>query len=665
MRLLFLRFKLAGILIPLVLLMLTACQAEGVDLPETAASSDDLTVKCTTLIPEMGMANTRGDFGDTPAENLKLTVFEFELGEDAAHSFLSNIYDATLTSSSAVANEGVSVTFKFTLKAAGTPKVLHLMVADQHLTAGFGSVASVLPAISVGTPKNDYWTPSAKEAYWGKVEFDEGFTYIDDFGNPALKDGVADKLKNVPMIRNFAKLSVDASGLDNFKLLGFEIINVPTSGTVAPWDQEELDTPELLEVNEAGRRVMKSYSDIDYPGILPGMAQFVNTEVEAKSWSDDDEAHMANTSARYLYEHPYESTRRTYILIQGEYLNLQGEWKRGFYKIDIGRRNDDGSFNYYNIIRNIHYKVKIEYVHAEGSTTLADAINRAPFNNLMASTETASMLNVSDGENILFVNATNHIIINNDKPIEILYRYQNLSGNPENAGTPQTVNLKIGNVIDSFTEEEEVTDELGLKWMKIEITPKEPSDITQRQSFSIVDGKGLGRTINLVLRKPWSYAPIKVGEEAETAIINRGIASLYSLPAESQSISAKAGEPFTVYFNLPNGLPESIFPLEFSIQAKNQAIENNKIDNMVVSTGSSLFNPAATAISYIKTVTYAEYSYQYLSDTSNDLDISTPNTNHTVRCRFLTIIPGTEEGEIRVHNSYFIPDASVKVVREN
>lgn len=649
------------LLCAMLILAMTGCQSDEIA-PSDKDTSGGLTVTCSVLLPDMGKASSRGSLGDTPGESLKLTVLEFDLGVDAAHSFLSNIYEAEPTSPTNVNNGGI-VNFKFTLKAAGTPKVLHLLIADKIFTPGFGSMASILPGIDVGAAKNDYWTTATKEAYWGCVEFPDGFTDLDAYGNPTLKDGVQEKLTNVPVIRNFAKLSVTLDeNVSNFRLLGFEIVNMPTAGTVAPWEQSTLSVPQLLATNESGAiakpYAMKKFSDIHYGGIIAGSAQFVNTEVEAKSWT----AGNMTTAARYIYEHPYESTRRTYIIVHGEYCTDQSDignpdkWKKGFYKLDIGMRNSDGSFNYYNIIRNIHYIIKIQSVSAKGSPSVQDAIRRAPFNNLTASTETASMLNVSDGENILYVNATRHIIINTE-PVTILYKYVNINGNADNMGTPTTVGLKAGDVIESYTEAVESTENAG--WMEIKIQPKEPTDITARQSFSIMDGRGLGRTINLVLRKPWEFAKI---EGEQTAVINNGSNNDYSWP--SQAISNQAGEAFSVYFNLPNGLPETIFPLDFVIQSKNQGIENNKIDNMVVTTGSSLFNPDATAIAYIKTVSYAEYSYKYIGDESSDLDVNAPNVNHTIRCRFLTINAGSEPGEIKIHNPYFGTDASVTFNRD-
>ncbi len=468
-------------------------------------------------------------------------------------------------------------------------------------------------------------------------------------------------MQNVPLIRNFAKITVTTTA-SGFELLGFELVNVPTSGTIAPWNQKTLSIPELLNGS-----TMKDYStitdDLKYPGIIPGATQFRNTEVEAKAWVDGVNSPLRSSLARYVYEHPYESTRRTYLIINGIYNGAQG-----FYKVDIGNIGADGTFDYYNIIRNIQYNVVIQSVNAVGEKTVEEAIARAPFNNLMAATETSSMLNVSDGNNMLIVNDTNHIIVDESETIDILYRYiTDVTGSKTESNDFEglkAVGLEAGPVIKSVSGPQTYTDPSGAKWVKYTITPNTPTVDVKKKDFSIIDGQGLGRIIHLILRTPWQYAPIVANGHEYLATIATGHNDSYQ--GAPQVISAQAGQELTVYFNLPDGLPESMFPLEFQLESKHQGIENNKMGTLLVSTGASLFDPDRIAISYIKTLSYAEYCYNYVAtDTSNDVDINSPNTKHTVRCRFLTITAADDnDAEIMIYNPYFSPNATVQFTRQ-
>lgn len=638
----------------------TSCTNEAPEVPGTGQiSGDEIVVQGALTLPDMSVSVSRGLFGPTVADSdLKLTILEFDKGADDSHSFLSHVYKAEIMTATNVGNN-VLVKFKVTIYKSDSPKILHLMLADDYVSTQFGSVATVLPSLYVA---------DRREAYWGTVEFPDGYNTTDSEGSVTLNPDVKSKLTAVPMIRNFAMITV-SENLSNFELLGFDVVNVPTSGTIAPWDQNTLSVPSMLKTDGS----MESYKNIKYQGYIPGDAGFGNTEVQAKaSWTSSSQ-NMLSTTTRYLYEHPYESTRRSYLIIYGIYTSGSVPTP-GFYKVDIGGLDNDGMFQNYNIIRNIHYNVVITSVQAAGMSTVAEAIDRAPFNNISAATETSAMLNVSDNTNMLVVNDTNHIIVDNDQTIDVFYRYvQNLKTDPKEDNTiPHTVGLGPENVpgpvIKSVSPATPYTDSQGVNWMKIILTCNNPDDIVKTQSFSIVDGTGLGRTINLVLRKPWSYDRLKYANGVESdyfATVAPVTANTYTTPVP-QNISAQNGEPVTLFFDLPDGLPETMFPLYFQLEPKYQGLENDKVGNMVVSTGPSLFDPNVTAISYIKTVTYMEYRYQYINDTSSEFDISKINRDHTIRCRFLTInsVESGSEGEIMIHNDYFSPDVSVKFKRE-
>lgn len=624
-----------------------------------------ITIEGSIILPEMSSLQTRGSLAETPGAGLKLTLVEFDLGADADHTFTTNTYDAILKSTSAVQN-GELVTFDVTLTATAQPKVLHLFIADDYVKPDYGSVSTVFPSLIVGQTDPEIEAPET-EGYWGYVEFPDGYHVTTDAdGNTVVdKNKLKEKLTAVPVIRNFAQINVIVdSNVNNFELTGFDLINVPTSGTIAPWNSETKKIPDLLKAD----KTMKDFEVVApvYGGTMPGNASIRNQEADAKSWTNLTKA------TKYMYEHPYEPTRRTYLIVQGIYKTLDDDGNvtgqtSGYYKLDIGKTKADGTYDYYNILRNYRYNVKISEVLAAGMPTVAEAIARAPYNNLIASTETSSMLNVSNGKNMLIVNDTNHIVVNESDTIKVLYRYiTDVTGNKNPANNiPTTPGLVPGAVIKQVLPTKTVKDASGAEWLEIDILPNAPGDITATQDFSIVDQEeGLGRTIHLILRKPWQYAPIVVDGTSYSATIARGAENLYQ--GAPQNISNAAGAELTVYFNLPDGLPDTMFPLEFKLEALKQGIENNKIGDMVVSTGPSLFEEkdGQIVISYLKTVSYNEYIYNYRNDGSNDVNTSSRNTNHTVRCRFTTIsAESTVDAEIKIHNDYFDPDASVKFNR--
>lgn len=655
-----------SLIVGLTVLSIAAC-SDGIVGPNGEPSvptiqGDSVTIRGSILLPEMPVTLSRGDAADTPGANLNLTLLEFNLSDDADYSFPTNNYRANITSATNVP-DGTEVTFEVTLKLTSDPKSLQLLIGGNYFSVGdnYMSMSSLLPSFSVEGRltglHSSFSTPS--EAYWGKVNFEKGYSEMKN-GKPVLLDEVKTLLKRVPVIRNFAKISVTNSVPTKFEILGWELINVPTSGTVVPWNLAT-KSPATL----ANGYTMLNYDAITqggYEGIMPANVLIGNTEAEAKLWPSTGDLWMS-TNPRFIYEHPYESTRRTYLIIQGRYTSTSNgttSSATGFYKVDIGKLNN-GLFNYYNIIRNIHYQVSINDVLAPGAETIAEAIARAPFNNLLSSTETSTMLNVSDGNNMLMVNDTNHIIVDENSTIEIMYRYvQDVTGTKNennNAITKDMINWGEvpGPVIKSVSDPTTFTDPITKwNWVKYVITPQEPSDEVKTQDISIVDGSGLGRIIHLVLRNPWEYA--KIGTSNNYATVQPGTDNMYSAAAAiaPQPISNQAEKTLTVYFNLPEGLPETMFPLEFKLESQHQGIENNKIGTLLVQTGQSLWDPKKTAISYVKTVSYSEYRYQYYAGT-NDVDPNSTNTTHTVRCRFKTIAASDNNSDaaIRIYNPYF------------
>lgn len=610
---------------------LAACSQEDVVAPDGGGAElvgDKIVITGSILVPDMPQTVTRGNAGATPNENLKLTLLEFTKGSDGSNSFLTNIYQAETTTTTAVANEGI-VHFKVTLNNTTEARKLHLMVADQFINCDFGSEADLLPSITVSESNG-----RPQEAYWGCVEFDNGYSDIDADGTATLKPEVATKLTNVPMIRNFARVTL-TSNAANFQVEGFQLVNVPTTGTIAPWNASSLGTPQLLNGS-----AMKSYPDIDaagYKGVVPANAGFRNQESEVKT-QDGTGWGMAE---QYIYEHPYESSRHTYMIVKGRYNNLASS----YYMIDIGNidSNNHNQFSFLNLVRNISYDVTINEVLTTGASTPSQAINGLVYNNISASVQTSAMPNVSDGKNLLVVNSTSIVFVN-DQPVEFMYRYH--EGVDVNNPTTDATNAKVTvvglqerDVVASYTTESRTID--GNRWVVIKITPKTPTDVTRQQSFTVIDNNGLGRTIRLTSHVPWNISRLLY---SNTATVD------YDLTASSTSIGNAQGATMTLFIDLPDGLPESIFPLEFTVEDSAQQLENNPVGNMRVTSGPSLADPTKVAIQYIKPITYQDYLYRL---NGSAVDVSLSNTGHRIPCRMLTILAGTTGGTSYVNNPYF------------
>ena len=639
-------------------LVLGACSEETLR-PDVPDAGGEEGVRVSIAIPDMPRLATRA-FGDTPAADLKLTVFEFEKGSDPTNTFLTKIYQAETLTQTNVAN-GATVDFRINdLLMTESPRVLHFVVAPQHLDAKYASEAVVFSNLSVR---------DNSQAYWGRVEFPNGYGTVDKNMKPQLTDEAKQKLTGVNVLRNFAKVSVEVATVatSNFQLTGFELVNVPTSGTVAPYNSGRQEFPQMFD--DAGK--MLGYLAVagngsgqqGYGGIMPANCGFRNLEENFSPVADGGRPAWS-TSPAYLYEHPFESTRRTYVILQGNYRPTTTDaWQTCYYKIDLVRLNEEsGMTEYYDILRNYDFQINVTGVSAPGASTASEAISGVSYNNISADVDARDMLQISDGANIVEVSKTN-IIFTNTTPVEFLYRYSPVGGFSSETTNAKlhTNGLNAGDVIASVTDPEVYTDADGVVWVKRVITPKPiPEAGTREQSFYVVDADGLGREIRLVAHVPYDYSDIEVYPGSENGRPTSA--------AGQGTVSPLSGQPFTVYFNLPAGMPEAMFPLTFILESNRQNMENNPIGTLVVTSGQTGFPTTEVyevpRIKYRKTVSYAEYLYK--TDANNNLITDgagnyVENTDHTVRCRFRTInslaeLPGAPTQTVTyllISNDYF------------
>lgn len=639
-------------------LVLGACSEETLR-PDVPDAGGEEGVRVSIAIPDMPRLATRA-FGDTPAADLKLTVFEFEKGSDPTNTFLTKIYQAETLTQTNVAN-GATVDFRINdLLMTESPRVLHFVVAPQHLDAKYASEAVVFSNLSVR---------DNSQAYWGRVEFPNGYGTVDKNMKPQLTDEAKQKLTGVNVLRNFAKVSVEVATVatSNFQLTGFELVNVPTSGTVAPYNSGRQEFPQMFD--DAGK--MLGYLAVagngsgqqGYSGIMPANCGFRNLEENFSPVADGGRPAWS-TSPAYLYEHPFESTRRTYVILRGNYRPTTTDaWQTCYYKIDLVRLNEEsGMTEYYDILRNYDFHINVTGVSAPGASTASEAISGVSYNNISAYVDARDMLQISDGANIVEVSKTN-IIFTNTTPVEFLYRYSPVGGFSSETTNAKlhTNGLNAGDVIASVTDPEVYTDADGVVWVKRVITPKPiPEAGTREQSFYVVDADGLGREIRLVAHVPYDYSDIEVYPGSENGRPTSA--------AGQGTVSPLSGQPFTVYFNLPAGMPEAMFPLTFILESNRQNMENNPIGTLVVTSGQTGFPTTEVyevpRIKYRKTVSYAEYLYK--TDANNNLITDgagnyVENTDHTVRCRFRTInslaeLPGAPTQTVTyllISNDYF------------
>lgn len=614
------------------MIVLAACSEEVIEPNPANAEAFDGSVTFCADVPALYDAKTRAFGDEADLKNMDIYAYEFEWGESYASRFLHAVHKGEN-----VHTDGDGIV-KFTLKTLETTdehRVIHFIAMPKGTTlpdiSDYNTAATVLPRLYAG---------GVTDLYGGRVEFSKGYSVFKGLVGGIEQWVMNDDIKKyqttpIPLLRNFAKISVNSTAA-NFTLEGFAVVNTPTEGSAEPWHTDSLHVCDFRKENGT----LKTYQEManaGYNGYMP-----------TSTLQNYDAASLSYTAEpKYMYERPFTSHNRTYVIVKGKYNNGAST----YYKLDIG--NEDAatsSFKYFNILRNFEYKINITRVTTDGQPSAEAAANSSlVYNNQIASVEAEALSSISDGRNLITTNKVNHVFTTTD-PYTFKFSYSDLSP-ALNRSSEIQFQIAEGNVVQSWRS----WDEGGYKYL--EVTPKTPSDEPISQSIIAYVPGGLSKKIEVVLSNPFSFTNVLAYRGAhndkpdgDDDVDKNGVAYV------ANQISNKAGEAMTLYFNLPKGLPSSVFPIEIYLESYEQEIENDKkLGTMVVQSGNSIYDDINdTRISYKRTVTQDEYEY-YISTADPENPKKVSNDYHTVMCRF-SFIKAAEDKQtshIRIESSIF------------
>lgn len=630
--------------------LLTACTSETVDstlVPGNNGADDRGGVNITLAFPEIAPAGTRA-FGDNPESLDKLHVFLF-------------VFDGSqlLQTSHYAPQEDITVDagrIKFTayLPQTDNNATVHIVAIDdtkgefakQIDAVGYGLEDTVMPALCV---------TDGQDAYWQRVELGCRILVKDLDDIEGTEKKVNEKLHNVSLVRNFAKITLSEKdgGVPDFEILGWTVVNYLDSGSVVPWfsrpGNPDVEFPDYTRITDW------LYNDITgqgFYGVSQAGATLVNPseDLDSQSGSTMGEKWNKENEAMYIYERKAVSVNPLFILLYAKF-----DENPGYYKLALGHTDSEtGLFTEYNVLRNIEYHIEIQAVTAQGAGSPAEAAAGPAFNNVSGDVTTRNMTTISDGVDMLYVNWVKNVITEKGKSVEFKFRYVKHINNPDykETGNPNDeviwetdeeyeVGIATGDVVKWYTLTGDVEDDkdTSIKWRTIAIDINDPTDEIKQQSFTIFtkprkgsqETIGLSRTINLVLRNKWDFVRMETFPglwDNDREWPDYDPDEITDEDGTRRYIGSQKGAQLTIFFELPAGLPEAIFPLDFTFESDRQNIENAGEGNAVVQTAPSLFEGVDDQrISFVKTVTWQDYAPDGISSTK---------ASRIIRARFVT-----------------------------
>lgn len=484
------------------------------------------------------------------------------------------------------------------LYQSASPRIIHFIANSPLATEKytFGTERELINALETSAGADAYWQRKELNSILGDKVNEDGSVEAQS-GSP-----LAVALNRIPLIRNFAKVTYTNNAktdeLGNFTDVSIAIYNAPQKGKVAPYNTNSGEY-----ASYAAGTTYASLNAARYYGYEPAFV-------------DDDFENTGFDAVQYLYEYNMDGKRieagakYPFVIIKGKY----NGGKESYYKVDLTYTDTTtGEQVYYNILRNFNYNIVINKVLGDGYDTADKAAAAAASNNLSASVDTRNLLNISDGTSALYVEYVEKYITST-KPFTLKYKYvPNLSASTTTSNS--SVNLKGfggGLVIDSYDNDSDATDANGFS--TITITPKAIAGVNT-QEVTLSAGT-LSRTVKLISRAAYSLGidcPEQVYEEI--------------------------GQPMKVTLQLPEQLPEAIFPLDFVIVAEKLSLSPNaSLNTLPVKTGLNQNGEEVADGQYfgfVKTVEYEDYK-----------------ANNNIVCYFKTGMAKSAT-TVRAYNPYF------------
>ena len=603
-----------------------------VDIPTspTEENGEKVEIKFSVQVPEAKAVDSRTLITPT-IDNLYLVVFD-------AYGYLSEAAKATpVKGTFGLGSKNVPIDFTVTLSQTPNKRIVHFVAYDEIIPNGKTAdpLTTALEAMKNGDlfghestlMTEELMASGEQDVYWQRVEFTEGIS----------TNTIGDKMTAVPLIRNFAQITVALNKTEaettsitvpegyKFELEGFMVVNTLTGGSVAPYNTNGGGFVNYVDANKEPYSYLVLNGTYGYTGFVPNGIGFSDVDIDEPTDGTDS---PYTPAAKYMYERNGQSqnTNRTFVIMKGKFGPTSAtNTKSTYYKIDLTDSNGD----YYEILRNFSYNIVIKGVEAEGKSSPSEAAGMTgSHNNLSTSIETQSLLNISDGVSRLFVNYTEYVFVTENETMELKYRYVPNIGSPD-VEANDDIDVEWTAATDgsgAISSIERPVDDDGnaigddnAGWRTLVVTAGTVNALqTKEQTVTLTNRNNISRMVIFKLRPKFNFSNEK---------------------ATSPDPTGKLKATFTYSFSIPFGsaasptIPESLFPLTFIVQATPENIypdaDKNSLPVQVLN-GQQTFG-------YEREVTWEEYQ----------------QTGGIINCYFRVSTAEYSGTKIKVSNPYF------------
>lgn len=413
---------------------------------------------------------------------------------------------------------------RFSLKPTSGTRYVHVLanVPEGNTPPDFGFVDEVLG-------KNLY-TEGNEDGYWQYLEFPSG---IDGSST------TTDRFNGLKLVRNFAKVSLDAGS--HFTLVGFELYDTPTRGSFAAY------TGKVVSGGNATYNFYSGWVNADDPAdyatvkaayegyLMPGATPLYRPE--SPTWT--------NTAPKFTYEHPVSEENPTFII--AKLTRTDAPITTRYYRLDILDNNGQKS----PLLRNYWYKVTIDNITSSGCETPEEALENPSDYNFTLSEQSKDAYEIENNGAYMEVEYVEKVFTKAQSDVPFKYRYQadvSVSPSAYSSGT-----------VSDISGEGEVTKDWGTSTSQ-GTTGEGPVDGWYTVTYDVADPANIGSD-ELVSS---FYVNAGLGKQ----MIQRRI-DIVSLKKKQLTVTtwSLSGNELTLAFTVPEGLRQSMFPIQFKFEA--------------------------------------------------------------------------------------------------
>ena len=641
----------------------------------TISCADDIQDKFSVNAEESAGEKTKIEFaldlGEQPVtraltenaqvKNIYISVF------DASGYKLSEYVEAE-PNTKAGDNDGL---YHYTVELTVTdyPRILHIIAnAPESLT--YGSENTVIGSLYTSIDATDNAESfSFKESYWARLELDcipkKPVTGESGYATKLAKyNNVVKALSSVRLIRNYSKVTAQVkSDVTNFTLDGFWFVNYPDRGTVAPYNRNtgtfmtdylkytsaNAMESETYKINE-GTADEETLDGGNYQGFMLATTKFLTPETFVETAAGGYCKVNSGKAVGYVYEREKALSSPMYLIVKGKYDSdndgsLDDE-SDCYYKIAM----QDGYGSFYAMLRNFNYLIEIQSVSRMGESSAAAALLAAPSGDISVNVDLQELTNISDGQTRMTVSATTVMLVGEVGSSisgyeDFWYKYEpdieEHAGSAYNGTSTDNASYYVTIDDSNYGESGAVFSSVARKSADVggnRYLTLSTNNITNQIKHQTLVIKGhringtkdetITRSVEFYLR-PYLDMSLKCGPVSDAS--------------GNGYIKEGKDEPVELTIGFENGLPSSIFPLEFNIEAEELSLTPNN-DNLPTRTGiSTIEGNNSSAFWFVKSITWDEYQAAVT-------DASTGNKYFTCKLKANTEVSKTK---IYVSQTYF------------